>query len=427
MAKQKNRTKHTTAAYAASQPLFDAVRTTQDHLSAQESHLKEARFLVQKLHVDLKDHDSSHELGQHERYMDACVKAFRVAVESYGRIFAELAKVTGPDAEKGKGKQKGWEAFVSVRDVCVEASVLSEGWETKGDLKNRAEMVAEEYGKGEEQREECEGVDGSESERSGVEAISKTEGKNKHNKQPAEAGDWIPSAERPGKLTEKVVTGKSGTVLWDEGAEKLSVPYASMGSDERRAWHHEKQRQKREKKRDKRDETKVATAAAKNEAAIPDRRRPAPDVVEDEDTSKPEVERNHVNLNGDEPEPMDAEPTDAAYIEYENVDSEVEKRLKAKEKKMERDEAQYRTKKAEKKRKRESAGSTIEPTKGGAMDSAVAAEKPKKKRSRIHEEEAEQPAGEDETEKKDRKKRVKEVEQSGEGGERSRKKRKKKR
>ncbi|GAB7365455.1 hypothetical protein MBLNU230_g6528t1 [Neophaeotheca triangularis] len=429
MARSKTKpSKHLTTAYAASQPLFSAVRRTLENLSHQETALQTAKTLIQKLHVGIKDVNNSAELREHERYMDCCVQAFKMVTESYQEVFVELARITGPDEGTGKGKDEGFEAFEAMRDAAQASRGAAARWGRKG--KGNVEVQGEVKGTGKAARDGHKAEESSDVSESGMEGDGKVEGRNAFNKRPAETE--VAQAGTPPQKVQRLAGNKkfgdNGTLLCDEGAEKPAVPFASLGSNEKKEPRSRRMRRKQDQTREAQQQAEVRSKSAKGEEQIPDRRRSSPDASMG-DASKPVFKRNNISTNGShDTEPMDAEPTNAANIEYENVDSEVERRLKAKEQKMKTDEAHLKAKKAEKKRKRDSAGSNI-GVEEGAFGRFAAVEKPKRKRSRIDRDatlDAQKPSTQGQQDK-ERKKRPKEVEFEAVDGEMRQMKRKKSR
>ncbi|TKA52378.1 hypothetical protein B0A55_13384, partial [Friedmanniomyces simplex] len=111
-----------TAAYAASQPLFDALKTASDRAGEQRVHLAKARDLVQNLHVNLVDTTKTDDAQKHEQYVECLMKAWTSATEAYCGVFEELCRITAPDATVGRAAGKGYEHFKIMADTATAAS-----------------------------------------------------------------------------------------------------------------------------------------------------------------------------------------------------------------------------------------------------------------------------------------------------------------
>ncbi|USW50375.1 hypothetical protein Slin15195_G036940 [Septoria linicola] len=91
-----------TAAFAASQPLFDTLRNARERLPDQGMHLTMAANLVQQIHVGLKIEDGNNDIERHAKYMDAIVEAWRCATDTYCEVFSHLATITAEKPEEGR-------------------------------------------------------------------------------------------------------------------------------------------------------------------------------------------------------------------------------------------------------------------------------------------------------------------------------------
>lgn len=121
--------RRSTAAYAASQPLFDALRNGMQQLADQRASLEVARDTVQKLHVKLPTESISTDgTDSHEKYMDGAVKAWRMATKSYAEIFEALAEVTAAEPSAGRAKSEGHEALVKMASTAREANEAAMEW-----------------------------------------------------------------------------------------------------------------------------------------------------------------------------------------------------------------------------------------------------------------------------------------------------------
>jgi hypothetical protein len=120
------RKRESTAAYAASQPLFDALREACEKLELQKSNLLLARDLVQSLHVklqhvDLTVGDKSSPNDNHGRYLDSTLAAWTTAIDSYRDIFAQLVSLTAAEPETGKEATDHHESFKNILRSASEA------------------------------------------------------------------------------------------------------------------------------------------------------------------------------------------------------------------------------------------------------------------------------------------------------------------
>jgi len=111
-----------TAAYAASQPLFDALKAATDQAGEQRIHLAKARDTVQNLHVNLVDTTKTDDAQKHELYVECLMKAWTSATEAYCKVFEELCKVSAADATVGRAAGKGHEQFKVMADTATAAS-----------------------------------------------------------------------------------------------------------------------------------------------------------------------------------------------------------------------------------------------------------------------------------------------------------------
>ena len=103
----KRAQKENIAAYAASQPLFDALRSGANKVAAQQRQLSAARDIVQNVHVNLPGMSPPDDLQLHERYVMDVLKAWQSATETYTHIFEELANVTAADVSLGRPEAGG--------------------------------------------------------------------------------------------------------------------------------------------------------------------------------------------------------------------------------------------------------------------------------------------------------------------------------
>ncbi|KAK0932343.1 hypothetical protein LTR29_016094 [Friedmanniomyces endolithicus] len=111
-----------TAAYAASQQLFDALKAATDRAGEQRIHLAKARDTVQNLHVNLVDTTKTDDAQKHELYVDCLMKAWTSATEAYCKVFEELCKLSAADVTVGRAAGKGHEQFKVMAETATAAS-----------------------------------------------------------------------------------------------------------------------------------------------------------------------------------------------------------------------------------------------------------------------------------------------------------------
>ena len=119
---------HSTAAYAASQPLFDALRLAVDCTNEQHDLLSTARDIVQQTHVKLAESISDGDSTHTTRYIDSAVKAWRSVTASYTEIFDALAKASSAEPSEGKPMREGHESFVRMASMAAEANSMAESF-----------------------------------------------------------------------------------------------------------------------------------------------------------------------------------------------------------------------------------------------------------------------------------------------------------
>lgn len=346
----RKRQKLDNAAYAASQPLFSALRNaTTTSIPAQTASLTTARDVVQSLHVEIADTDNTHnDISRHEQYMDSAVKAWGSAVDAYCEIFTEMVKITGSEPSKGREEGSRHREFVAMLDSA-----------------KRAKDVVEEYRKTEEVAHSEERSDESSE-------IEVTNTKNTQNKRPQGSGASIPNgvskegshaeyqrpadAQKPSALSGNIrydTTGKK--LLWENG--ELKVPYLSLDLADRRAWDLIKRKAKRKSRHQALKKARATTNAG--EGAQADE---TPETAQDTTAA----DTQHQPDSG------------IGNVDYEDVSAEVERRMKAKADKK----AAEKAKKSEKKRKRESADSTTAVAVPAEAESITVTQKPTKKKAK---------------------------------------------
>jgi len=100
-----------TAAYAASQPLFDAIRDAISQLDEQKRNLAGARDVVQQLHVKVPAEHLDNNALKATNYTESLVQAWKTATESFTRIFEQLCTITGPEPATGKKADNSYPGF----------------------------------------------------------------------------------------------------------------------------------------------------------------------------------------------------------------------------------------------------------------------------------------------------------------------------
>lgn len=334
------------AAYSASQPLFDTLRTASSKLVEQEAHLTNALNVVQMLHVKIANNDDHFSLDRHHNYMDAAVKAWHTATETYCAIFEQLVTITAADPTEGREKGQRHEEFVTLLETARKAEETVKKFDTAKDTTSAdSEEDEEEDDEVPEPAAHTNGTGkrpmaGSTNEKAEKTAKSKSSTPNK---------DQTPNPLKLSALSEDIRYDKSGTkILWQDG--KLKVPVNTLTPEEQRAWKVIKERQRRKGRLSRLKRGLQGTAQAA---------------------------------------PMETQEPEGAY---EDVSAEVEARLKAKRDKK----AAEKAKRTEKKRKRESGDSYTAAVDsgftaaGGEVDEEPVKEittgKPAKKRVRKNQE-----------------------------------------
>ncbi|KAK5730996.1 hypothetical protein LTR15_000934 [Elasticomyces elasticus] len=290
-----------TAAYAASQALFSALRSASDEISKQKAHLAKARDIVQTLHVKLVDTTNIDDSEKHDQYMECVVKAWMSATEAYCNIFTELCAITAPDPAVGRAAGRGYEQFKVMERLAATAMYQVKEYPAK--------------------------------QTSGVSAGAKLEPPTALGKRTRDADE----------------VGLAGDQAWDQstkrqrkrarvkaaGARKNSATGADGGAERKQEVKTEKAKHNSEVKTEIAPEVNV-----KKESNVKIKREPV------------SPEQDHFD-----PEPVSAgKENSVPTVEYEDASGEVAARLKAKEEKR-------KAKKEAKKRKRDSGDSAVtEPT-----------------------------------------------------------------
>ncbi|KAK5117767.1 hypothetical protein LTR85_008742 [Meristemomyces frigidus] len=408
-AQRQKLARESTAAYSASQPLFDVLRGGANKVGEQKFYLSQARDVVQNVHVKLVNATGNDDAEKHDQYVEHVVKAWRSATEVYSAIFEELASITAADPTEGREASKGHDEFMAMSANVEAAKKMAMSYSVAGTqpaaTPSKSTTVEdvdseEEEGEGKSEAEESTPVSGP-TETAANAAPTITHPLALHGKRLLPSDESKKADQPPAKvqrLSENIRIDSQGKkVFWERGASQPNVPFGTLSATEQKAWRAEKARQKREKRKAK--AKGVATAAGSDARPLgPNRHAKG---YEQAATAVPTFGQDYV--------PLDAEPVSAGKensvpgVVYEDVSAEVEARLKAKEERK-------AAKKDGRKRKRESAGSVLEvaPTDG-------VSEKPKKKK--IKAETADGGKTDDAVAAKieKRKKDVVDVEQAGEG------------
>lgn len=116
------------AAYAASQPLFDALRKGGSRSDQSKIHLAKARDTVQKLHVKLVDTNKADDAAKHEQYVHCIVKAWTNATEIYCEIFDELCNISAADPAQGREAGARHEQFKAMAETAAAARKVAQSF-----------------------------------------------------------------------------------------------------------------------------------------------------------------------------------------------------------------------------------------------------------------------------------------------------------
>lgn len=100
-----------TAAYAASQPLFDVLRGAISRIEEQKVYLTGAKDTVQHIHVKVPQEHVANNGTLPHNYRDSLVTAWKITTESYVRIFEQLCELTGPDPAAGRQAEDSYAGF----------------------------------------------------------------------------------------------------------------------------------------------------------------------------------------------------------------------------------------------------------------------------------------------------------------------------
>ncbi|KAF2718931.1 hypothetical protein K431DRAFT_287251 [Polychaeton citri CBS 116435] len=310
------------AAYAASQPLFDALATAVQQLETQKVHLTRSRDIVQQLHINLVGTTKIDDIDQHDLYIDSAVKAWRAASESYVEIFQQLTAVTAADKSQGREAAKGHANFRAIAETARLTQRASKEYKIREEV--QAE-VPENLSAPSSLASDHEDVGGSSEESDKGVAINKN-GKRSSALQ-------IPAViqQRPSKLAKSKIDTIEEKIPPSRGAGERQVVLDVTNSSEKRATKSEKARQRRAKKLAKRKEAQT---------------------IKEDDTP---LVANPSTL-ADEGNTTQSHAVEG--VQYDDVTAEVNRRLEAKKEKRRAE----KDAKKEKKRKRESGASVQDAT-----------------------------------------------------------------
>lgn len=323
-----------TAAYAASQPLFDVLRGAISRIDEQKQHLTGAKDTVQHIHVKIPQEHVENNGTLRDDYRDALVTAWKVTTESYVRIFEQLCELTGPDPASGRAAEDSYAGFQKLLYTAEAARTVAfeqDAANTKADS-------------------------GSESESSAAPSKVTTPNKNKQTPAtvasskraaPSESSPPQQDVQRPVKKQRTTTSEASST----PAAEKLTSqtkeqPSASTAQRLKPKQIRKERKQRIQAHREQQEQQAAAAAMPPPAAAV-----------------------------------QPPQPTTVIQAQYADVSAEVDARLRAKEE-------QKKAKKQAKKRKRDSQGSHILEAEPGAEKEAaearrkILAQKPAKKRSK---------------------------------------------
>lgn len=287
-----------TAAYAVSQPLFEAIKSARDILPQQGIGLRTAQDITKDIHVGLHIQDGTHNIEKHIKYMDSIIDSWRIVTDSYCSIFAQLTLVTGEKPTEGKPAAKAHPDLLKIYEAALQAQRTAREYVT---LKDRPDIPKAE-----------------------AMEVSSEDESSKHK--PASSAPATPTPSSR-KTPKGVKYDRSGSkILWRDG--QLRVPFTDLDKQEKQEW-------KLAEKLHKRQQQKGKVAAIKKEH---------------EQKTNSSTAAN--GPSSAQPEQANVEMADAEFEDAGKVSAEVEARLQAKQ-------AAKRAKKAERKRKRESVESFV--------------------------------------------------------------------
>lgn len=313
-AKRQKIKRESTAAYVASQPLFDALRNATTAVSDQKALLKAACDTVQALHVKVINGDAE----QHDLYMRSIVTAWAGATETYHDIFRQLVLLTAADPTEGRDATSGHGQFLAMLETARKANELAQKvWHGKVEAESDEEDNAVK-----------------------VEEESAEEVHIKNEVESDSPSDAPPTVQSSKPIAKTLATGlRKRPFVEDESAEEGADKKQDDGVTPPEAKNSvDVKRMKKLKSNNAKARRKAANKAAANLARM-EQAQPEP-VFKTGAPSSPAIKTEEVQPS-------------APVVEYEDVQDEVESRLKAKAGKS----AARRQRHAQKKRKRESVDS----------------------------------------------------------------------
>lgn len=324
-----------TAAYAASQPLFDVLRGAISRIDEQKQHLTGAKDTVQHIHVKVPQEHIENNGTLRNDYRDSLVTAWKVTTESYVRIFEQLCELTGPDPASGREAEDSYVGFQKLLYTAEAARTVAFEQDAENEkARGRADSS-------------------SESESSAPSKVT-TPNKNKQTPvtvasskraAPSEASPSQQDVQRPVKRHRTTTSEASSTPAAEKATTQTKEQPSATTVQRLKPKQIRKERKQRIQAHREQQEQQQAAAM------------PPPAAVQP------------------------PQPTTIIQAQYEDVSAEVDARLRAKEE-------QKKAKKQAKKRKRDSQGSHILEAEPGAEKEAaearrkLLAQKPAKKRSK---------------------------------------------
>ena len=324
-----------TAAYAASQPLFDVLRGAISRLDQQKAYLTGAKDTVQHIHVKVpQEHIENNGILRND-YRDALVTAWKVTTESYVRIFEQLCELTGPDPASGRQAEDSYADFQKLLYTAEAARTIA--------FEQDAENT------------KAKGTDSSSESESSAPSKVTTPNKSKQapaavasskRTAPSESSPSQQDVQRPAKK-QRTTTSEASSTPAEKATSQANEKPALNTVQRLKPKQIRKERKQRIQAHREQQEQQQAAAAMPPPAAV------------------------------QPPQPS----TTVIQAQYADVSAEVDARLRAKEE-------QKKAKKQAKKRKRDSQGSHILEAEPGAEKEAaearrkLLAQKPAKKRSK---------------------------------------------
>jgi hypothetical protein len=340
-----------TAAYAASQPLFDVLRGAISRLDDQKVHLTGAKDTVQHIHVKIPQEHIENNGTLPADYKDALIAAWKSTTESYVRIFEQLCELTGPDPAAGRQAEASYTGFQKLLYTAEAARTVAF-----------------------EQDEEI------------TQAKRKAEGSSDSDSSaPSTTTPNTPNKKAKRKVGESNESESSASLKATTSNKKAKPSPAEVASTKRTAEPSPSQAVQRPVKRQRTEDASIPeekpTSQASEPATINTVQRLKPKQVRKERKRRNQQrQQEEVQQQATMPPPTIHEPQQpVAEAQYQDVNAEVDARLRAKE------EAK-KAKKEAKKRKRDSSASHIIEAEPGAEREATEAkakalaQKPAKKR-----------------------------------------------